>query len=401
MAEYRFIRPLDVLFLRGNRLFGGPGDFGESMMPPKPSIIAGALRSKMLGLDPAELAAFVANSQPADERLRRSLGLFVTSKESPDGKFQEGEFRISLFTIARKSGMDFDWFMPLSADLTATEGNDKKTRLDYLQPNILPTAIASSTKLPLLPVLRAEKQQKPISGCWQNSKGIKAYLNGENLNENHVIRYSSLWKKEQRLGIALDRHARSAAEGQIYTTDAISVVEDVGFIVGVDGADGLLPSDGLLRLGGDGRSAEIATLDFRPFQPSWDTIKQSGRFRLILTAPGLFTKGWLPNGVVEQNGSYRLQGSGFSARLVAAAVPRAEVISGWDLAHWCPKPAERVVPTGSVYWFDEVQGDLDALGKLAKSGWWAVSGDNAAIDRSRRAEGFNNVMVAAWPQGEN
>ena len=34
--EYRFIEPLDVLFLRGNQLFGDPGSYGECLVPPWP-----------------------------------------------------------------------------------------------------------------------------------------------------------------------------------------------------------------------------------------------------------------------------------------------------------------------------------------------------------------------------
>ena len=39
--ETRFIEPLDVLFLRGNKLFGDPGSHGESLVPPWPSLTTG------------------------------------------------------------------------------------------------------------------------------------------------------------------------------------------------------------------------------------------------------------------------------------------------------------------------------------------------------------------------
>ena len=56
--ETRFIEPLDVLFLRGNKLFGDPGSHGESLVPPWPSVAAGALRSRMLADERVDLAAF-------------------------------------------------------------------------------------------------------------------------------------------------------------------------------------------------------------------------------------------------------------------------------------------------------------------------------------------------------
>ena len=97
---------------------------------------------------------------------------------------------------------------------------------------------------------------------------------------------------------------------------------------------------------------------------------------------------------------------GCTARLVAASVNRADVISGWDLAKWSqvdesgrkkggPKPAQRVAPVGSVYWFDDFQGKTEALGKLVAEGLWAIS---SYPDRGRQAEGFNNILIAAWPK---
>jgi CRISPR-associated protein Cmr3 len=82
----------------------------------------------------------------------------------------------------------------------------------------------------------------------------------------------------------------------------------------------------------------------------------------------------------------------FSARLACAAVPRAEIVSGWDLAQRQPKPAQRVAPAGSVYWLDELDATPQALGKLAEQGLWAAADENP----QRRAEGFNRFSFAAW-----
>ena len=40
-----FLEALDVLYLRGNQHFGSPGAHGAALMPPWPSLAAGALRS--------------------------------------------------------------------------------------------------------------------------------------------------------------------------------------------------------------------------------------------------------------------------------------------------------------------------------------------------------------------
>ena len=73
-------------------------------------------------------------------------------------------------------------------------------------------------------------------------------------------------------------------------------------------------------------------------------------------------------------------------------MPRAEVVSGWNLALGQPKPAERAVPSGSVYWIDQLDATPAQLRKLAEQGLWADANQNA----SRRAEGFNRFSFAAF-----
>lgn len=65
-ADLHFLRiePLDVLLLRGNQSFGDPGSYGDAVMPPWPSVAAGAIRSRMLADAGADLAAFARSEQP-------------------------------------------------------------------------------------------------------------------------------------------------------------------------------------------------------------------------------------------------------------------------------------------------------------------------------------------------
>ena len=103
--------------------------------------------------------------------------------------------------------------------------------------------------------------------------------------------------------------------------------------------------------------------------------------------------GWLPTGVTRAgDGGYDFDLHGVHGRLVCAAVPRAEVASGWDLAQWQPKPAQRAAPAGSVYWLDELEATPDALCALVEQGLWPEG-----AEAGRRAEGFNRVCLAAWP----
>ncbi|MDS4025588.1 MAG: type III-B CRISPR module-associated protein Cmr3 [Candidatus Contendobacter sp.] len=394
MTDYRFIEPLDVLYLRGNKLFGDAGSYGEALMPPWPSLAAGALRSRMLADHGIDLAAFAQ----AGERLPGLSGALHACLGTPQ---KPGNFRVSLFTLAYRENGRVQPCFPLPADVVVTaKALDNAT---YLQPTAPHPALSSSYPLPQAPLLRAADPAKPQGNLWLNTVGLGAYLNGEKLGKDHLLRGGELWQFDHRLGIALNGAQRTVAKGMLYTAQTVALNRhdghghgrDVGFLIGVDGASDLLPEKGLLRFGGDGRGAAlqaVSSKDLLP-PPNWQRIEQERRFRLVLATPGLFTGGWRLPGFDADN---RWRGpDGCTARLVAAAVNRADTISGWDLAQRQPKPAQRVAPVGSVYWFDDFQGKAEALGKLAAEGFWAI-GDYS--DPSRRAEGFNNLLIAAWPK---
>lgn len=403
MTEYRFIEPLDVLYLRGNKLFGDAGSYGEALMPPWPSLAAGALRSRVLADQKVDFAAF-AQARERSPGLSDALHACLGTPQKP------GAFRVSLFAVACRENGQIQPCFPLPADVVVTaKALDDAT---YLLPTAPHPALSSSYALSRPPLLRAADPAKPHGNLWLNATGLGAYLNGEQLGREHLLRGGELWQFDHRLGIALNGAQRTVAKGMLYTAQTVALnrreggnrERDVGFLVGVDGASGLLPESGLLRFGGDGRGAALQAVSPKNLLPAPDgrRIEQERRFRLVLATPGLFADGWRLPGLGADN---RWRGpDGCTARLVAAAVHRADTVSGWDLAKWSqvdesgrkkggPKPAQRVAPVGSVYWFEDFQGKAEALDKLAADGFWTMSD---YPDSSRRAEGFNNLFIAAW-----
>jgi CRISPR-associated protein Cmr3 len=393
ITTYYFVEPLDVLMIRGNKSFGGAGQHGEAVMPPWPSLFAGAFRSALLGGDADMLSKFVSigtDKNLAEEdrhaHMRDALGeaLFATLGTPAE----PGDFHITWVSLASTKG-GVQPVLPLPADLAAFSDTNVPP-LVALQPAQRPAGSTASAELPLTAILRVGKQVKPESGRWLHGSEFTTHLTGS--LPNATLHTSALFKRETRLGISLNTESRTTETGALYTTEAISFCDGTGFLVGITGDHGLLPQEGLLRLGGDGKGASFRRVeDFNaPTKPS---IQAGDCFRLILTTPGIFTSGWLPERVDKQaDGSYRLEGVGFSARLVCAAVNRHDVISGWDLANWQPKTAQRTVPAGSVYWFDDLQGDPGKLAEWVARGLWSEN-----VDSQRRAEGFNRALLAAWP----
>ncbi len=234
---------------------------------------------------------------------------------------------------------------------------------------------------------------------------MRAYLEGKTPDRDQLVHCSKLWEDDFRLGIARSRDSFTVEKGRIYTTQAVAPCPGVGFAVEfaveVDGCPTeLLAGVDLVRLGGDGRGARVVHLPAAPWQPPQ---VEGERLALYLLTPGLFPKGWLLPGTRQDSGTFRLACDGFAARLACAVVPPAQVVSGWDLPAHKPKPAQRAVPAGSVYYLDEVEGNVQRyLGNL-----WdlicdeltqqAGKGSYDTVWKQRKAEGFNNILVGRWP----
>lgn len=389
-GTYYFIEPLDVLFLRGNRLFGDPGSFGESLVPPWPSVAAGALRSALLahkGYDPTRFARSEMGDDP-------ELG-------TPD---RPGSFTLTRFQLARRHrGGRTEPLFPMPADLVVGKRDDGALEMRRLSPRTRHPGLLSSSATELLAVLPEKERAKPVHGFWLTEAGWRRHLSGGRIDPGaHLLSGSGLWEIDTRVGVGLDPAQGKAEDGKLFSVQAVVLRKmehshggsapsyDAGFLTEVTGAR--LPETLMLRLGGDGRGALARRVTADRQEPDYAAIAKARRCRLILTSPGLFAGGWRPNGTAGGERELYFNLPGIEGRLVCAAVPRAEVVSGFDLAERRPKPAQRAAPAGSVYWLDELETNPEALRKLAERGLWSEQEENAV----RRAEGFNRFTFAAY-----
>jgi CRISPR-associated protein Cmr3 len=395
-TEFRFLQPLDVLSFRGNKTYGEPGCYGETAVLPWPSVIAGAIRTKILADDGLDFDAFAcgAEAHPA-------LG----TPQVP------GSFRLSALQLARRfPDGRLEVLVAPPADLVIAQaesaGSSAAPEVRLLRPvdlRLLGIGELSSYPLPLFAVLPGPERSKPKGGFWLTENGWRTYLAGTAPAAADLVESARLWTTEPRVGVGLNPATRSAEESRLFTAEVVGLRKrtddygdngrfDVGFLVAIQGATA--PEDGPLRMGGDGRAVLLSgTADYRLPEPDYAAIAASGRCRIVLASPGVFPRGWLPTGVEPVAGQrFEFSLHGVRARLAAAAVPRPQVISGWDLASRKPKPAVRVAPAGSVYWLDQLEATPETLRRLVDEGLWSEQ----ALDPQRRAEGFNRIWFAEW-----
>ncbi|HPC82481.1 MAG TPA: type III-B CRISPR module-associated Cmr3 family protein [Thermoanaerobaculaceae bacterium] len=405
MSTWLYLEPLDVLYLRGNRDFGGPGDHAEALMPPWPSVFSGALRSALLARSGVELGRFTdEGAEHCDPVLAKVLGT----------PWEPGSFRLACATLARSMGDGVELLFPFPADLVVsakTPPAHRPCKKDALKPvaerawRLRPVPLAASVHggpTAAVPVLAAPRLAKPGSDWWLRAAGMSAYLEGKTPEPEQLVHRRDLWDDDFRLGIGRNRDSYTTEAGHLYTTQAAAPCRGVGFAVEIEGCPAvLLEPVKLVRLGGDGRGASVSCLPATPWKPP---KVESRRLALVLLTPGILPQGWLlPGTRRDDDGTYRIECDGFSARLACAAVPRAQVVSGWDLPAHKPKPAQRAVPAGSVYYLEDVDGDvhryLDNLWDLICDELTQRSGSDRydAVWKQRKAEGFNNILVGRWP----
>lgn len=379
-----FLRALDVLHFRGNQSFGDPGSYGQTQRLPWPSAAAGALRSALLVRKALKLTAREGWTDPDPE-----LG-------TPD---RPGRFTLRGWTPARRGETRIERLLPLPADLVV-QRHDQELVVRRIRPVCLHPKLLTNTPLPRVPVLAETRRTKPESGYWLDESGWAAYVSGAPIPPQHLVPDEALWRLDERVGIGLDERRRAAADGKLFSLQALAPRHDgreVGYLAEIEGAE--FPERLSLRLGGDGRAAVAEAVSVAPLpQPDSPRLQQERRCRLVLTTPGLFAHGWLPTGADpaerRSDGAVRFSLHGLRGWIVAAALPRGQVVSGWDLARWRPKTALRSVPTGSLWWLELDEGvSPEAYAKLVARGLW----DETQYDEDpRRAEGYNRIALALW-----
>lgn len=316
-----FLEPVDVWLFRDGRPFDAFSDHrAESLFPPYPTVLQGAIRSHHLVV------------RGVDLRDQRAIAAAVGTAEDFKDLRLRGPF------LARREAGAVVRYLPQPADSIARRADARWTLKPAAPAGPPPATLRTSAPTPGLLGL-TDEPTKGRAGLWLAEAALRAYLRGEPVSAEEG---DALFCRESRLGIGVNAR-RTAVEGALYEADFIRPREGVGLLVEVQGYAGW-PTRGLLRLGGEARGASFEQVP----GPSWPAPPDPlpARFKLYFGTPTFFRDGWRPLG-----GDWSAYFDG-RVELVAAAVGRYESVGGFDLARTSHKPARRYVPAGSVYHFE-------------------------------------------------
>jgi len=356
------IKPVDVLFFRDSKPFGkGSEHFTKSIFPPYPQTLYGALRTKALetlGCDYEQFknGNFVFRNQDSLNKIDLdNIKKEIGTVEKPGDFILKGPFLLSKNT---------DIYIKLPADVKNI-GDDLVKKYEFMQPfNWSNFGVETDFELNNYPHIITKEPLEDAEGYIPLQK-FTNYLLGKDIEDGDVKKASDVYDFEIRTGIGIDPQKNTTEEGLLYAMGFVRLHKDFSLCAEIENLSAL-PNSGIIKLGGANRICEYEELPDNPFhfykaekENIKSIVKEAKKFKLVFLTPALFNNGWIS----DKFNNYELQEGNVRIRLLTGVIGRAENISGWDLARNKPKPFKKLVPAGSVYYFELLQGDVGELFK--------------------------------------
>ncbi len=370
-----FVEPTDVLIFRTERPFTARETHVAKTGVISPLTFEGAIKSKIFsefckrkGYLPKDFQRSKRrNETPEDfERTKEELIRFVKQQMEKDKELKE------LLEVIGYSPLEFQSKLNVLGVFFAKKGEfmeyfhipndivrkDKKNgKIVKLQPK--ESFQFKWTDKKICVGITNCSQVKNIDGL-MDFNDLRVYLNG-GYPKPKRIKYKSEglnkpYFKEIRSGIELEKSKKKTVEGALYTAEFLRLIENWGFVVWYENLGSILPLEGLIKLGGEGKGAILQTIEDRKMD--WgDLIKrinEDKKFKLYLATPSYFNGCVPPIGKLEEALRVKLE-------LVAAFPGKPIYIGGYDFALNKEKPLRRWVNAGAVYYYKfkgEIKEDL-------------------------------------------
>ncbi len=331
------IIPNDTLFFRSARPFSlGDDTWADSVFPPYPSTIYGALRTFLI-FQRGSLKDF-------KEKSYQDIG-------TPEKK---GSMKVVGPILGKVN--DITSFFSVPFDLVNKKGDRENIALPLYMTK-KPVLYYSDNLIENIFIFKPVEQVKEIEGYFDDIT-IKDYLEGKT-DELRYIQESEFYTEELKIGISKDKISLTSKEGHLYRIPMLRLNKNdnfpIGFLIKVEDITHV-PDRGILQVGAEGKTARFEKVDRDLMENIKNTTLRlkDGIFKLYFATPAIFKNGWLPEWINKET----LEGEkdGIKIKLVTAAIGKYIRIGGWDLAKRKPKPMYKAVPAGSVYYFKVLDG---------------------------------------------
>lgn len=355
------ISAMDTLFFRSGKPFTmGQETTVSGLFPPSPSVIYGALRTAYFAENQSDFKQFQEDNTDATNQLM-----------------------IRRIAYERHDEYSNNLYFPTPLDLVMYKGEEDEKKAVLLQAESLEDyGISNSKTSQILHVGRDKSKVEDLSDAFVDEDTLRDYLN-LNASEFYFENLKDFITIEPKVGVGLSRQTRTAKEGQLYFIAMTRPRNKQGILdIKITFSDLKLPDSGMLRIGGEGKSATYQAADpIQQLQPDFE----DSRFKLYLSTPTLFNQGWLPSWIKKDTLTGIFPGTKTQVKLMTCAIGKPVSIGGFDVKKQQPKPMLRAVPAGSVYYFKIENGDLKTIIDALKI--------SPSVSDYRAKEGFGLAFI--------
>lgn len=382
------IEPRDPLIVRDGRPFGpDPGARATTLPFPFPSTTTGGVRT---------LAGRAADGIFDRSRIPQVMKIGVRGPLL---------VRLKNGDVTEAVAVE-EWFAPAPADALLLEQSSTDTSRAKIK-RLVPLSVPQGkTNLPnnLAPVGQAGKYDpaKPLPDAprFWCSKQFEQWLRDGTTSTNELSKLGlGALPTDERMHVSIQSSTQTAMEGFLFQTRGLEfrtaardhklgVVEQLALAVLIDGDMGQF-TGGMAPLGGERRLMHWQKSDWAPTDcpdEIRNQIAHSGYCRLVLLTSACFAKGFQPTELLNKH-----EPSGITPKLRAVALPRLQVVSGWDLLYGAPKPTRRLAPAGAVY-FLELDGTEAQRRQWVDDHWMQCVSDDPQDCR----DGFGLAVLGTW-----
>jgi len=342
------IDPLDTVVFRDAKPFSKADDtWTTSLRFPTPSTIYGALRTAYFSQNPEQFKDLYDNNNDKTKNLIiKGIYLYYNNEEI-------------LYVVPKDCAKRKD---------CAKESDKNKLITLQLQPNQL-------TSSPLAYNLFSEQLIESTGDIFLDDITFDDYLqNKTNLSYKNL---DELMSVDNKIGLGINNTKRVAEEGLLYSIQMLRY--EFKILVEFEGIT--LADKGLMKFGGEAKGANYQKIENieRPYQANI----QNKRFKLYLLTPTIFNKGWFPDWIDESN-NFEGEFEGIKLKLLSCALAQYQTLGGFDIKKNEPKQTLRVVPAGSVYYFEVLDEQQDKL----------FDAFQHSISEQKSEEGFGLVILS-------
>lgn len=337
------ITPNDPLFFRDGKPFTwGEETFADGIFPPYPSVMYGAIRTAYA----AQQGLAVEDIIPQSKDFRISAIMMVCEEGTIQGTFLP---------------LPLDWVEPKGKDL-AELAEERKGKYSRFTPLIAyqglsaiagPAAASSLTSQESLLFAPADLSQEveTVSDGLMSLRQFKDYLGAQLTDEIRGRKISASLQEESKIGIGRENATRTAAKGKLYRVP-LNRTLGFSFLVKIEGLDMSKHPKGVLKLGGEGKTASYELItDPRAVKksigisfsgPDTEASQGTKSFKVYVSSPAFFDKGY-PD--LQKH-------LGIEAELRGQCVGKYLSIGGYDIEKNRPKAMRKAVPAGSIFVFE-------------------------------------------------